>query len=103
MGELYNFFHQLSPSSTSYTSNMFSLKLVICLCISFLICMDAAPKPEPKAEPKPWMGGAYPRYHPYPYHGGYPPYKGGYPPYIGGYRRAEPMDYSSSGFKCECH
>merc|ERR1711970_457569 len=90
MGELYNFFHQLSPSSTSYTTNMFSLKLVICLCISFLICMDAAPKPEPKAEPKPWMGGAYPRYPPYPYHGGYPPYKGGYPPYIGGYRRAGP-------------
>merc|ERR1711970_799554 len=89
-----------SPSGTSYTSNMFSLQLVICVCLSFLICMDAAPKPEPKAEPKPWMGGAYPRYPPYhggyppynggypPYNGGYPPYNGGYPPYIGGYRSA---------------
>merc|ERR1712002_685011 len=92
-----------SPISTSYTSNMFSLRLVICLCISFLICMDAAPKPEPKpepkAEPKPWWGGGYlPSYGGYPpYNGGYPPYNGGYPPsigvyppYNGGYRSAGP-------------
>merc|ERR1711970_203469 len=42
-----------SHGRTSYTSNMFSLKLVLCVCIFFVIGMEAAPKPQPKAEPKP--------------------------------------------------
>merc|ERR1712055_157151 len=59
---------------TSYTSNMFSLKLVICVCIFFVIGMEAAPKPKPKAKPKP-----QPKAEPKPY----PPI--GYPPYFGGH------------------
>merc|ERR1739844_688098 len=55
---------------TSYTSNMFSLKLVLCVCIFFVIGMEAAPKPKPKAEPKP-----QPKAEPKPY----PPIR--YPPY----------------------
>jgi len=32
---------------------MFSLKLVLCVCIFFVIGIEAEPKPKPKAEPKP--------------------------------------------------
>jgi len=32
---------------------MFSLKLVLCVCIFFVIGIEAEPKPIPKAEPKP--------------------------------------------------
>merc|ERR1739846_313544 len=48
---------------TSDNSNMFSPRLVICLCVFFFIGMEAAPKPEPK--PKPQWGGGYPPYNPY--------------------------------------
>merc|ERR1712236_109087 len=52
---------------TSYTSNMFSLKLVLCVGIIFVVGMEAAPKPKPKAEPKP-----QPKAEPNPF--GYPSY-----------------------------
>merc|ERR1712055_875940 len=59
---------------TSYTSNMFSLKLVLCVCIFFVIGMEGAPKPQPKAEPKP-----QPKAEPKPYPPiGYPPYSSGH-------------------------
>merc|ERR1712215_40085 len=52
----------------SYTSNMFSLKLVLCVCIFFGIEAEpkpkpkAEPKPQPKAEPKPYSPFWYPQY-----------------------------------------
>merc|ERR1712055_727607 len=74
---------------TSYTSNMFSLKLVICVCIFFVIGMEAAPKPKPKAKPKP-----QPKAEPKPY----PPI--GYPPYFGGHNLpdANPGPWNWNGF-----
>merc|ERR1712105_32075 len=63
---------------TQVTSNMFSPKLVLCVCVLFFIGMEAAPKPKPnpKPEPKPkpqgFFGGGYPPYYPpnYDYGGG---------------------------------
>merc|ERR1712243_24568 len=64
---------------TSYTGNMFSLRLALCVCVFLFIGIEAAlkPKPEPKPEPKPapkpgpqWWRPGYPVY-------GYPSY--GYP------------------------
>merc|ERR1711970_910109 len=71
-----------SPSSTSYnTSSMSSLKMILYVCVLFVIGMEAAPNPEPKPEPAPTA--------PWLLNGGYPVYRsGGYPPYYGGYRRA---------------
>merc|ERR1711862_430491 len=37
-----------SPSSTSYSGNMLSLKLGLILCVYFIIGMEAAPKPNPE-------------------------------------------------------
>merc|ERR1711970_179245 len=71
---------------TSYTSNMFSLKLVFCVCIFFFIGMEAAPKPKPKAEPKP-----QPKAEPKPY----PPI--GYPPYYN-LPDANPGPWNWNGF-----
>merc|ERR1711887_89623 len=52
---------------TFYTSNMFSLKLVLSVCIIYFIVTEAAPKPkpEPKPEPKPQFGGYPPYYFPF--------------------------------------
>merc|ERR1711879_45510 len=60
---------------TFYTHNMFSLKLVLSVCILFFIGMEAAPKPkaEPEPKPGPWGHMNYPPY--------FPPY---YPPYYHG-------------------
>merc|ERR1712215_4311 len=69
---------------TSYTSNMFSLKLVLCVCFFFVIGMEGAPKPKPKAEPKP-----QPKAEPKPF----PPFR--YPPYIPG---ANPGPGNWNGF-----
>merc|ERR1711942_335806 len=37
-----------SPSSTSYTGTMLSLKLGLILCVFFIIGMEAAPEPNPE-------------------------------------------------------
>merc|ERR1711970_542040 len=74
---------------TSYTSNMLSLRLVLCVGIFFVIGMEAAPKPKPKAKPKP-----QPKAEPKPY----PPI--GYPPYFGGHNLpdANPGPRNWNGF-----
>merc|ERR1719153_2010026 len=68
---------------------MFSLKLVLCVCIFFVIGMEGAPKPQPKAEPKP-----QPKAEPKPY----PPI--GYPPYSSGHNLpdANPGPWNWNGF-----
>merc|ERR550519_2377888 len=65
---------------------MFSLKLVLCVCIFFVIGMEAAPKPKPKAEPKP-----QPKAEPKPY----PPIW--YPPYYN-LPDANPGPWNWNGF-----
>merc|ERR1719244_744526 len=58
---------------------MFSLKLVLCVCMFFVIGMEGAPKPKPKAEPKP-----------------FPPIR--YPPHSGSYQGANPGPWNWNGF-----
>merc|ERR1712002_746819 len=69
---------------TQVKSNMFSPKLVLCVCVLFFIRLEAAPKPKPKPDPKPapqgFLGGGFPPYQGYPPNQGYRP-KQGYPPY----------------------
>merc|ERR1711970_905849 len=77
---------------TSYTSNMFSLKLVLCVCMFFVIGMEGAPKPKPKAEPKP-QPKAEPKPQPKAEPKPFPPIR--YPPYIPG---ANPGPGNWNGF-----
>merc|ERR1711970_706890 len=80
---------------TSYTSNMFSLKLVLCVCIFFVIGMEAAPKPKPKAEPKP-QPKAEPKPQPKAEPKPFPPIR--YPPHSGSYQGANPGPWQRNGF-----
>merc|ERR1712055_540652 len=84
-----------SHGRTSYTSNMFSLKLVLCVCIFFVIGMEAAPKPKPKAEPKP-QPKAEPRPQPKAEPKPFPPIR--YPPHSGSYQGANPGPWNWNGF-----
>merc|ERR1711970_597140 len=82
---------------TSYTSNMFSLKLVLCVCIFFVIGMEGAPKPKPKAEPKP-QPKAEPKPQPKAEPKPFPPIR--YPPHSGGFNLpgANPGPWNLNGF-----
>merc|ERR1712055_958770 len=84
-----------SHGRTSYTSNMFSLKLVLCVLIFFVIGMEAAPKPKPKAEPKP-QPKAEPKPQPKAEPKPFPPIR--YPPHSGSYQGANPGPWNWNGF-----
>merc|ERR1711900_79181 len=83
---------------TFYTHNMFSLKLVLSVCILFFIGMEAAPKPkaEPEPKPGPWGHMNYPPYFP-PY---YPPYYHG-PSYRGNRQIICGVDKSCYDRECQ--